>query len=243
MKLSKLQITVATAVAVVVIGAAVALWSVSGARRSSIPYSGAESGVGFSFFDLTAESELNDQLRERMRHRLGSDAIARRSPINLAADVPGGLDTNFPALSALNRRLNFSPRERIEHDITNLMYRYTQRKELPFRFVELVFSNRSKRPLLFRIHAGKEGRAVLDTLSEKYGPPTTLEAKELEARLLFWRQEQQALLVSVSPDRFGDPEYRIVIFFEGNLTDLIEWEEAERRQQFKEKEKAAKRFF
>ena len=96
---------------------------------------------GITFFDVGAETVFSDALRDRLRKSLGPDAIAYRSTIDLEFNARGFLQREFPILHDLNQRLNTPAGERVEHDTVKLMYRYAVKENLPFSYVELVFSN------------------------------------------------------------------------------------------------------
>ena len=116
-----------------------------------------KSQESFTFFDLGVDSELTDNIRDELRDKLGSDAIERRSPLDLTINYKGFIQQYFKELDELNKRLNFPPGERVEHNTIKLRYRYAQRKKVPFKYVELVFSGYTEKPLLFKISSRKEG--------------------------------------------------------------------------------------
>lgn len=201
------------------------------------------SAVGFRFLDLNAASRLDDALRGELRERLGSDAIWRRTPLDIEINYDGFLKQYFDELYRLNQRLNYAPRERVEHDITKLMYRYPQKKNLPFSYIELIFSNNGGAPLVFNIEAKRDGDAVVATLEDKYGTPGKITWNSGRDRALFWRKPGEIMIASIVADQYGQPEYGISIFFTEHIENLVENEEEERRQLQKEKEKAGKTAF
>lgn len=198
---------------------------------------------GFRFLDLNAASRLDDSLRKDLRDKLGSDAIWRRAPLDIEINYSGFLKQHFEELHLLNRRLNYAPRERVEHDIIKLMYRYPQKKNLPFSYIELVFSSRSDEPLVFNIQAKQDGDALLATLEDKYGPPGNIEWNSGKDRALSWRSPSEIMIASIVEDRYGQPEYGISIYFVDHIEKLVETEEQERRQMQKQTEKAGKTAF
>ncbi len=187
---------------------------------------------GFTFFDIDAETRLDDALRDALESRLGSDAIAYRMPFNIDLNYRGFLKEHFPNLHRINQDLNAPFGERREHNTVKLMYRRARRKQVPFEYVELVFSNFNKRPLLFQIQPAGVGPAILETLKEKYGPPRSISWGGGEAETLWWEYETDLLFATIAPDRFGNPEYRFNIIFTRNIEDMIlsEKTEAERRE-------------
>ncbi|CAB5079032.1 hypothetical protein D3OALGA1CA_5637 [Olavius algarvensis associated proteobacterium Delta 3] len=198
---------------------------------------------GFRFLDLNAASRLDDSLRKDLRDKLGSDAVWRRAPLDIEINYSGFLKQHFEELHRLNRRLNYAPRERVEHDITKLMYRYPQKKNLPFSYIELVFSSRSGEPLVFNIQARQDGDALIATLEDKYGLPGSIEWNNGKDRALFWRSTGEIMIASIVEDRYGQPEYGISIYFIDHIEKLVVFEEQERRQMQKQTEKAGKTAF
>ena len=202
-----------------------------------------KSQEGFTFFDLGVDSELADNMRGELRDKLGSDAIERRSPLDLTINYQGFIQQYFKELDQLNKRLNFPPGERVEHNIIKLMYRYAQRKKVPFKYVELVFSGYTKKPLLFKISSKKEGSLIIETIREKHGEPKTINWEQKEARSLYWEKDKSILVISISKDRYGDPEYHTVIYFTPNIEALLSKEEQVARQREEEIRKKGKTAF
>ena len=198
---------------------------------------------GFTLFDLTAGSRFDAKLRDTLREKLGSDAITRRGTLDLEIAAADFYKEHLPDLHDLNGRLNYSPRERIEHSVTKLMYRYPSRKNVPFDFVELVFSNDSGKPLTFLIAAGKEGASVIGALEDRYGEARRLAGADGGEKARFWRRPGELLIVTVVQDQFGNEEYRIQLHFLAHLTKLVRTEEEERLSRQREKEKAVRKVF
>jgi hypothetical protein len=198
---------------------------------------------GFTFFGLGQNSLLSGQVRDNLEDHLGSEAITARSTIDLSIHSPKFLKDNFPHLYALNSELNWPPNERIEHNITKLMYRYATKNELPFDYVELFFSNFSQKPLFFRIHATSKGDFTVNTLKKKYGPPQQIIKSEKAFQTLFWRKEKDVLTASLVKDRYDRLEYLFCIFYAKNLENLVKREKIERKDQVKKIEDAGKTAF
>ena len=198
----------------------------------------AEKGVaGFTFFDLGENSEFSSNIRDKLRDRLGSDAIEYWSTLDLATNYKGFLQNYFPELYALNKRLNSPVGERVEHNTIKLTYRYARRKNLPFDYVELIFSNYTKKPLLFYIKSKKEGLGVIDTLKKKYGEAKTVDWEKEEGRSLYWGKNRSVLILSISDDRYGKPVYYTMIYYVPNLEELLSIEQ----QEIKHKEEKIKK--
>ena len=176
---------------------------------------------GFSFFDLGANSTLTPAVRKRLGEQLGSAAITRRGIIDLEATRERLLQDHFAELDRLNKALNYPPMERVEHDITRLTFRYAMQRDLPFRFVELVFWNQDSHPLFFVITALTDGPAIVEQLAQKYGPPQEIASKNGPGRILHWHEGQNALIVSIFPNRLGEEEYHIAMYFVSNLERML----------------------
>ena len=212
----------------------------NGGKKSGLSETRAES---FRFFDMGVNTSFNAQLRQTLVGRLGSDAIEYHSPLDLELNYEGFLAAHFPNLHDLNRRLNPKSGARVEHNTIKLMYRHARRKQLPFEYVKLFFSNYSERPLMFEIKTTQEGGYLLDTLKEQYGQPKTADWPAAGGRSLHWEKNRDVLLVSITTNNYGNPEYQIVIYFVDNIEDLLGIEKEEALQREKERQKAARKAF
>ncbi len=206
------------------------------------PASGTPSD-SFTFFDLGKQSKLSKSVRNDLSQKLGRDAIEYRSIIDLDINFYGFLEKYFPSLSELNRNLNFPPGERIEHNTVKLMYRYTHKKNIPFDYVELLFSNFSQHPLLFRINFQKDEANIIETLKTKYGQPQRIDWKDKNGESMYWNKNNDFLILSLVPDQFGNPEYQIRIYFTENIKALIATETAEKEKTQSERAKSGKTAF
>lgn len=197
----------------------------------------------FTFFDLGKNSRLSKSIRNDLRQRLGRDAIEGRGIIDLEINYYGFLDQYFSSLNELNRQLNSPPGERIEHNIVKLMYRYARKENLPFDYVELLFSNYSQLPLLFRINFKKDEANIVQTLKSKYGDPRLIDWKNKGGQSTYWDKNNDILIVSLVPDQFGNLEYQISIFFVENIKALLKTESAEKERQESQRAKSGKTAF
>jgi hypothetical protein len=197
---------------------------------------------GITFFDVGTETVFSDALRSRLRKSLGPDAIAYRSTIDLEFNASGFLQRHFPILHDLNQRLNTPAGERVEHDTVKLMYRYAVKENLPFDYVELVFSNITGKPLFIQIRS-RDLSDIIQTLEEKYGRPQAIDQPADEGRFFFWSDRQDVLLVSIISTWRGDKEYQLVIYYVDNLEKLVAVEEKERRQKEEERRRAGEKIF
>jgi hypothetical protein len=189
----------------------------------------------FTFFDLGTNSRWSEKVHDNLSQRLGHAAIAHRGIMDLEINYDGFLKQYFSVLYELNRDLNFPSGERVEHNIMKLMYRYARQKNAPFDYVELVFSDYSQVPLLFKIDFKKDETNIVQTLKSKYGEPRLIDWKANNGQSLYWEKNNDFLIVSLVPDQFGKPEYQIRFFFVENIKALLEHERAE-----KEKDQRAK---
>ncbi len=189
---------------------------------------------GFAFFDLGANSRYSNAVRRKLGDRLGSDAISQQNVINLTLYTDAFFEKHFPQLGRLNQQLNWPEGQRIEHNTTQLTYRYARLKETPFTKVTLYFSNDTGKPLFFKISAGPDAAAIVETLIKKYGTPEQFEWQDKDGRTIFWKDNKDMFIVSSTKDRQGNPEYLFCIYYVNNLEEMLATEKA---RQLSEKEK------
>lgn len=189
-----------------------------------------EPSESFTFFELDKSTRFTDSVRKDLKRQLGNDAIAKRSLLDLEINYSGFLQEHFPALEALNTQLNPPTRARVDHNILKLMYRYARKKNLPFKYVELIFSNYSQLPLLFKIDFKEDEANVIQTLKTKYGEPRLIDWKNKTGQSMIWQKNNDVCIVSLVPDQFGNPEYQIRIFFVENMQALLDKEKAEKEK-------------
>jgi hypothetical protein len=201
------------------------------------------SSDSFTFFDLGRQSTLSKSVRNDLKQRLGRHSIEYRSIIDLDINFYGFLKKYFPSLYELNQNLNFPPGERIEHNTVKLMYRYARKEDIPFDYVELVFSNYSQHPLLFRINFQKDEANIIETLKTKYGEPLLIDWKDKNGRSMYWEKNKDLFIVSLVPDQFGNPEYQIRIYFVENIRTLLATERAEKEKAERQRAKSGKTAF
>ncbi|CAB1065316.1 hypothetical protein D1BOALGB6SA_10113 [Olavius sp. associated proteobacterium Delta 1] len=209
------------------------------ADQSSLP----TDTESFTFFDLGKTIKLTKGVRSDLNNKLGRDAIERRSILDLEINYRGFLKRHFPELAALNQKLNSPPGERVEHNTVKLMYRYAQKRNVPFSLVELVFSDYTKTPILFKINFKVDEANTVETLQEKYGLPEVIDWKEENGKSLFWKKNGDILIVSRIPDRFGNIDHQIVIYYTDNLKLLNNTERREKEEQEQQRAKTGKKAF
>ena len=183
---------------------------------------------GFTFFGIGRSDEYGQRLRRQLENRLGHSAIERQNIINLEVHPKNILEKHFPILWDLNRRLNSPIGERVEHDTVKLMFRYARNKNLPFSHVEMIFSNKSKNPLFILVMAKNDISGIRDTLKDKYGPSRTIQWEDEAGTTDAWEREGEILLFSVYPNRIGNLQYRIAIYYMENFEELLKQEESAR---------------
>ena len=197
----------------------------------------------FTFFDLGINARLNREVRQELGHKLGRDAIEHRSIMDLEINYKGFLNNYFPGLNELNQRLNFPPGERVEHNTVKLMYRYASKKNVPFDYVELVFSNYTKIPLVFKINFQDDEAGIIKTLESRYGQPLVVNWKEENGKSMVWMKNADFLIASQVPDQFGHPKYQIVIYFVKNLEQLIATEKNTQKEKTRERNQSGETAF
>ena len=197
----------------------------------------------FTFFDLGNNTRLTEAVRNNLEEKLGHGAIERRSILNLEINYNGFIKKYFPELDRMSQKVNYPPRERVEHNTVKLMYRYAQKKNVPFEFVELIFSDYTGTPVLFRINFNKDEAGIINTLEQKYGKPEIIDWQEENGQSMIWNQNNDFLIVNREPDQFGNHEYELVIYYIDNLENLIETERKEKEQQEQQEAKKGKAAF
>lgn len=197
----------------------------------------------FTFFDLGTNTQLTEQIRDELGDKLGRDAIEHRGTLNLDTNFEGFIANYLPEINQLNRKINFPPGERVEHNIVRLMYRYAQKKEAPFDYVELVFSNYTKTPLMFKINFKKDQSDIVETLKAKYGSPKAIDWQEENGRSMVWRKNTDLMIISLVPGQFVRHGYEIAIYFVRNLKKLIEIEKNENIKTERQKVKSGENAF
>jgi hypothetical protein len=212
-------------------------------RESAETEPAAANPESFTFFELGTNTKLTDHIRKNLGKKLGRDAIERRSILDLNINYAGFIKKYLPKINELNRKINFPPGERVEHNTVKLMYRYAQRKNAPFDYVELVFSEFAKTPLLIKINFQIDETGIVETLKTKYGLPQVIDWKEDNGKSMVWRKNMDLLLVSEVPDQFGRHEYQIIIYFVQNLKQLIEIETNERKKREQQRAKSGETAF
>ena len=175
----------------------------------------------FTFFELGVNTRLSKEILQTLDDRLGSHSLEKRGLIDLSIQPTGALEKYFSHLHSLNRELNSPVGERVEYDIRRVMYRYADRRETPFYYIELVFSGGSGVPLYFKIEPVTGETDFMDTFHEKYGAPVVTKWPQAGVEFLSWTKAGDRMIVSMGTDIYGTPEYHITIFYTRNLDRLL----------------------
>lgn len=186
---------------------------------------------GFTFLDIGETTEISSDVREQLRDTLGPDAIETWNTLDLNLNYKGFLKKYFPELYELNQKLNSPIGERVEHNTIQLTYRYARKKNAPFDYVKLVFSNLTKKPLFFFIKSKRAESEILDTITKKYGRAETIHWDDKSGRSLYWEKNQSILIISISNDRYGHPEYQTAIYYVPSLEELVFTEQQKTKHQ------------
>ena len=197
----------------------------------------------FTFFDIGANTQLTDGLRSTLQSKLGNDSVSGRNVLNLEIHYRGFLRDHFPDLEALNRQLNGSAGIRVEHDTVTLMYRHMQKQITPFDFVELIFDDHTRKPLVIRIQTVREEADILETLKRRYQEPRTLTWADGGSRAHYWEKNGDVLILSVTPNPVGKPVFEISMYYVNSIKALLKREREGREQELQEEESAVKDAF
>ena len=202
-----------------------------------------EHSDSFTFFDIRKNTIISGKVREGLNKILGDDAIEPRNIIDLEINYEGFLKEYFADLDKLNKKLNSPLGERVEHNTVKLMYRYMQNKNVSFDYVELVYSEYTRRPVLIKIHFKKDGFNTLETLKQKYGAPESINWGGETSKSLYWKKSNDLLILSFVPDQFGKPKCQIIIYFKNALEKLLRDEQKEKEKTRRERTKSGKTAF
>jgi hypothetical protein len=199
-------------------------------EETGLPPPAPEHSDSFTFFDIGKHTIISGNVRKGLNQTLGDDAIEPRNIIDLEINYKGFLKEYFADLDKLNKKLNSPLGERVEHNTVKLMYRYMQNKNVSFDYVELVYSEYTQKPVLIKIHFKKDGSNTLETLTQKYGAPESINWGGETSKSFYWEKSNDLLILSFVPDRFGNPKCQIIIYFKDALEKLIKDEQNEKTQ-------------
>jgi hypothetical protein len=115
------------------------------------------------------------------------------------------------------------------------MYRWATRKALPFSYVELLFSQDSRKLLYVKIESARNISNIIDSLSEKYGPPKMIQLDSGRGETRYWEKNRDVFLVAKLFRRNRRPLYRMMIYYADNLEEYILGQE-KLRQMIEEKQ-------
>jgi len=212
-------------------------------EETGLPRPAPEQSDSFTFFDIGKNTIISGNVRERLNKTLGDDAIERRNILDLEINYKGFLKEYFTDLDKLNKKLNSPLGERVEHNTVKLMYRYMQNKNVSFDYVEVVYSEYTRRPVLIKIHFKKDGLNTIETLKQKYGAPESINWGGETSKSLYWKKSNDLLILSYVPDQFGKPKFQIIIYFKNALEKLLKDEQEEKEKTRREQTKSGKTAF
>ncbi len=219
-------------------------------REAPVPAPGTpEPSTGFTFFGIGPDTRLTEAVRADLQQRLGNAVDEQWSDIDLTINYKGFLADHFPVLDELNRRLKDEWNIDVGEHPIRLTFRHTRTKETPFSYVELTFAADNRKPLMFRIRPKREGPEILETLREKYGPPRSVDWDDRitwdgkQGRSHYWTLEGDILILSVTPDRYGNPAYRLAIYYVRNLSEALERKLERERRRGPDTDRAVKNAF
>ena len=84
---------------------------------------------------------------------------------------------------------------------------------------------------------------IIQTLKSKYGDPRPIDWKNRGGQSMYWKKDNDILILSLVPDQFGKPGYQIRIFFVDNIKSLLATESAEIEKQKSQRAKSGKKAF
>ena len=212
-------------------------------QETTPPQPAPEHSDSFTFFDIGKNTIITGKVREGLNKILGDDAIEPRNIIDLEINYEGFLKEYFADLDELNKKLNSPLGERVEHNTVKLVYRYMQNKNVSFEYVELVYSEYTRRPVLIKIHFKKDALNTIETLKEKYGAPNSIKWGGKTSKSLYWKKSNDLLILSFVPDRYGKPKCQIIIYFKDALEKLLKEEQNEKEKTKQERTKSGKTAF
>lgn len=212
-------------------------------QETEPPQPAPEHSDSFTFFDIGKNTIISGKVREGLNKLLGDDAIEPKNIIDLKINYEGFLKEYFADLDKLNKKLNSPLGERVEHNTVKLMYRYMQNKNVSFEYVELVYSEYTRRPVLIKIHFKKDALNTIETLKQKYGAPESINWGGETSKSFYWKKSNDLLILSFVPDQFGKPKCQIVIYFKNALEKLLEDEQKEKEKTRRERTKSGKTAF
>lgn len=212
-------------------------------EETAPPRPAPEHSDSFTFFDIGKNTIISGNVREGLNKTLGDDAIERRNILDLEINYKGFLKEYFTDLDKLNKKLNSPLGERVEHNTVKLMYRYMQNKNVSFDYVEVVYSEYTRRPVLIKIHFKKDGLNTLETLKQKYGAPESINWGGETSKSLYWKKSNDLLILSYVPDQFGKPKCQIIIYFKNALEKLLKDEQEEKEKTRREQTTSGKTAF
>jgi hypothetical protein len=218
------------AVAVTVLAGGLLFFFLGGRTTPSAEKESLQNSKSFTFFNIGVDTRFSENIRDQLQEKLGSDAIARHTIINLSIPPSGLIFSHFPEIAELNRWLNPATGDRVEHDTIQLTYRYARKQGVPFAYVEVLFSNITEKTLLVRIRTGADGDYLPKALEKNFGPPKTIPPDAPEPNIFYWKKGHDTMILSRTQNRMGQPEYHILVTYYDQLKALVDREIEAARQ-------------
>ncbi|MBA3035232.1 MAG: hypothetical protein FP814_01935 [Desulfobacterium sp.] len=196
----------------------------------------------FTFFELGSNTVLSEMMIKKLSEQLGSSAVEKMGTLDLSLRDKIFFNQNFPKLYELNMKLNDETGARVEHNITNLIFRYPENANTPFDNIKLVFSNHTNKPLLFSITSRKKEGDIVDILKDKYGAPLLIKWNDGKSASSAWEINNDFLIFSAI-SAGGNFKYSIMIYFVNNIEYLLKTEQKAIEKKAAERKKAGQTAF
>jgi len=190
-------------------------------NKETAPANPSKVPESFHFMDIGANTVMDHNVRDRLRATLGSDAVDRRSTIDLELKYSGFLKTYYPDLAKLNQRLNINDIVRKQYPATRLTFRNTRQRNAIFDYVEFIYDHASGCPVLVKMIAKKEIPELIETVKDKYGPPEQIPISEGKSWSLSWRKNKDMFVIARIIGRYDEPEYHMLIVYTNRLEQLL----------------------
>lgn len=213
-----------SAAILIAIALSAGIWCISACdgKKSETSFS-QQDPKGFTFFDIGSHTRLTDSVKNILENKLGHSVTERWRNVDLEIHYNGFIKKYFPHLHELNQKLKQEVILKPEENAIKLTYRHTRKKDTPFEYAGLLFSAYTDKPLVFKMKL-KNGKSsgVIDIIREKHGQPRVIEWDEniaygKKGRSLCWTYKRDMLILSVTPDRYDQLEYHIVIYYVENI--------------------------
>jgi len=206
-------------------------------KQENVPAAESRVPESFHFMDIGANPIMNSEVRNRLRAALGSDATNPSTTIDLELKYTGFLKRYYPDLAKLNQRLNINDVVRKEYPATKLTFRNTRPRNTVFEYVEFIYDDASGCPLLIKMISNKELPELIETVKDKYGPPSKIPISEGKSWSLSWRKSKDVFVIARIIGRYDQPEYHMIIVYTNRLEQMLGRSKNEKQQRGKAADK------